>query len=302
MKDKILVIGGQGVLGSRFVESAQGRYEVYSAYHVNRPPQEKARQRLPLDVADRSATLEAIRSISPTLVVHCAGLIDIDRCEGDRELADRVNVQGTRNVVDGCREAGAGLVYISSDCVFDGFKDSSYTESDTTNPLNYYGVTKVESERICLESGLSVFVARCSLMYGPRLGTQKHNFASWVISSLQAEQPIKALTDQFNTPALVRNAADVILKAVASGLKGIYNVAGPESLNRYDFVQRIVAKWSLDMNLVQPATASELFKGAPRPLMASLDTSKLRRELGVNPLSVADGLTAMREEESRLSP
>lgn len=302
MNDKVLIIGGQGILGHCFVESAQQRYEVYSTYHVNKPPQEDARRCVRLDIGDRRATLDAIRSVSPAFVIHCAGLIDIDRCERDRELADHVNVQGTRNVVDGCRTVGAGLVFISSDCVFDGFKDSPYTETDAPNPLNYYGVTKVESERICLESGLSALVARSSLMYGPRFGAQKHNFASWVISSLQAGQPIRAVTDQFNTPALVRNSADLIIKAMAAGLTGIYNVAGPESLSRYEFVQRIVANWALDPNLVQPATASEIFKGAPRPLMASLDTSKLQRDIGVRPLSIAEGLTAMHKEANSPSP
>jgi len=116
--------------------------------------------------------------------VHAAALTDVDLCEKDKNLAFNVNVLGTKNVVEACKKVNAHLVYISTDYVFSGEK-GYYSEQDETNPLNYYGFTKLEGEKIVESSNLSYLIARASVIYGSRPAAGKVNFALWAIEKLK---------------------------------------------------------------------------------------------------------------------
>jgi len=140
---KIFVTGGSGLLGSKITEIALERgYDVYSGYCRHKPEFGKA---VKLDLTDANSIVRAINDVEPDVIIHTAALTDVDRCEVDKDLAYKINVEGTKIIVETARKLNSFLIYISSDYVFNGSK-GMYKEDDETNPANYYGYTKLSGE------------------------------------------------------------------------------------------------------------------------------------------------------------
>lgn len=140
--EKLLVTGASGLLGSKVIELAQRDYEVIPL-HNTKPLHPHS---LKLDITNQSQVLNLLNRLKPNVIIHTASETNVDRCETQKEQAWKTNVQGTRNIALACSKIGAKLVYISTDYVFDGEK-GNYTEHDKPNPINYYGVTKLEGEK-----------------------------------------------------------------------------------------------------------------------------------------------------------
>ena len=164
---------------------------------------------------------EAFRTIKPDVVVHAATLTDVDKCELNKDLAWRVNVEGTKNIAEASkRVAGAFLVYISTDYVFSGEK-GYYVESDSPEPVNYYGLTKLEAETVVMQTMAEsdFFIGRPSVIYGSTPAAGKVNFALWLIETLRKGNRVKIVTDQWNTPTLNTNFAEMTLEVIERRIK-----------------------------------------------------------------------------------
>ena len=131
-----------------------------------------------LDISGKEQVEEAFKTIKPDVVVHAATLTDVDKCELNKELAWKVNVEGTRNIVEAAKNAGSFLVYISTDYVFSGDK-GNYKETDKPGPINYYGLTKLKAEEI-VQTQKEYFIGRPSVIYGSTPAAGKVNFALWL--------------------------------------------------------------------------------------------------------------------------
>src|SRR3989344_2652360 len=171
---KILVIGGSGVIGYKFVKLFEEKgYEVHYTYLGN---EHKIGSSIPhkLDISDRVTTINLIKKINPSNVIHTAALTNVDFCETNHDLAEKVNVEGTRNVVDGCKESGSKIVYISTSFVFDG-KMERFFEYDKRNAVNYYGLTKLCGENAVERSGITYLILRTDQPYTIVESWQKKN-------------------------------------------------------------------------------------------------------------------------------
>src|SRR6266851_3745407 len=183
---KLLIIGGTGLVGSKLVSLAGTHgFEAYSTYNGRQVQSPRSSR---LDVTDRTATLDLLEKVRPEVVVDTHALHNVDYCETHREEASKVNVEGTRNLVDGAAKANARFLYVSTDYVFDGRK-GHYREEDAPNPLHYYAQNKVEAERI-VASLPSFIISRPSVIYGwnplERSGTPSSsgktiNFAMFIL-------------------------------------------------------------------------------------------------------------------------
>ncbi|MBI4021188.1 MAG: dTDP-4-dehydrorhamnose reductase [Candidatus Aenigmarchaeota archaeon] len=276
MKGKVLVTGVGGQIGTDIVEAAAD-WEVVATGH--RP----GRAALTLDVADRSAVRDTVRKARPDVVVHAASMTNVDQCEKDRQLAYRVNVEGTRNIADACKEADARLAYLSTDFVFDGRK-GGYQETDLPQPVNYYGETKLLGEQAA-SGGL---IARTSVVYSPHRET--FNFVRWVITELSAGRQIRVVTDQFGSPSLSSNVAAAVMELCAKGVTGLFHVAGTERMSRFDFARLTAEAFGLDAGLITPITTAELHQAAVRPRDSSLDVRKASALLKTKLLGPREGL------------
>ena len=285
---KVLITGGSGLLGGKVAEMAQARGdEVFSGYAHNAPGSGRA---VKFDLLDGTAISETIIRIKPEIIIHSAALTDVDRCERERELAYKINVEGTRIVSEASKRAGSFLIYISTDYVFDGSR-GMYREDDSPHPLSYYGLTKLRGEEFC-----DGCIARSCVIHGSKPASGKVNFALWIINSLKANRPIHVVTDQFITPTLNSNLAAMVLEAGERHLYGTYHLAGASRISRYDFARTVARMLDLDLSLISPCRMEDMNWAAKRPKDSSLDTSKATKLLKEKPLSNEEAVQRLKDE------
>jgi len=295
---KVLVTGSSGLFGSKFAELAiEEGFDVYTCYYEHNV---SIGYPIKLDIVDLSMVLDVLARVSPDVVVHAAALTDVDLCERNKVLAYKVNVCGTRNIVEGCRRFGAYLAYISTDYVFQGDR-GMYREDDKCDPVDYYGYTKLEGEKLVKYSGLDNFIARTSVIYGSRPARGKVNFALWALESLRKSEPIPVLVDQFVSPTLNTNLAEMVLEAVTRWVTGIYHIAGATRISRYDFVVKISEVFNFDKGLIRTARVEDMNWAARRPKDSSLDVSKVASQLRHKPLNIEEAITRFKLEVEGLA-
>lgn len=284
----IFITGGSGLLGSKLAEVALARGDqVYSGYAHNEPHDGR---KVRFDLLDTNGILDLVSQMRPDVIVHSAALTDVDRCEREKELAYKINVEGTRAIAEAAKKAGSFLVYISTDYVFDGER-GLYREEEETKPLSYYGRSKLLGEQFCQGC-----IARTCVIYGSRPASGKVNFALWLLNSLRSEKEIRVVTDQFITPTLNSNLAAMVLEAADRHLSGVYHLAGATRVSRYDYACQLARAFDLDSGLILPSKMCDLDWVAKRPKDSSLDTSKASEMLKNRPLSLNDSLQRLKEE------
>ena len=276
---KVMVTGGSGLLGSVLVRTLTSKgHDVVATYNAHEPRDKMGAKWVRLDVSRGYLLEDLVWKERPHAIVHCAAYTDVDGCEVDKAKAWAVNVEATRSVVRAARAVNAYLVYVSTDYVFDGER-GMYTERDTPNPVNYYGLTKLIGEEIARSSDVLYTIVRPSAIYG--LGGSKKSFAEFVAKKLIRGEEVRALTDQYVSPTYNVFLAESISKILDAKVLGTLHVAG-ERMSRYEFALRIAEALGVSKSLVKEAKMSEM-EGwiARRPRDSSLDSSKARELLGV---------------------
>jgi dTDP-4-dehydrorhamnose reductase len=300
---KLLVVGGSGLLGYKVAELAVGKFETFATYNF-RSVELQGCNFLKLDKCDRSATLTLVKKIKPDAVIDTAALHNVDYCETHREEAWKVNVEGTRNIADACKETDAKMIFVSTDYVFDG-KKGFYNEKDAPNPLHYYAKTKLEGEKAVRKAGIDYAIARPSVIYGWNTSElaglrsssgKPTNFVIWTINKLNGKEEIRIVTDQYSSPTLADNLAEALLALSRTKRQGTYHMAGKTCINRFDFAKKIAEIFELDESLIKPVTSDVFKQVAERPKRCCLDVSKAERELEVKFLTVEEGLTKMKKQ------
>jgi len=293
---RVLVTGASGLLGCRLVEVLSEKYDVIPTHNTHSLQPNSTR----MDVVDRGLVFKVLKNFRPSAVVHTAAETNVDKCERDKVWACRVNVEGTRNVAEGCMKIGVKLIYVSTDYVFDGEK-GLYSEDDNPSPINHYGLTKLEGERAVQESGGEYVIARASVLYGwhPR----KLNFATWVIDSLRSGKRINVVDDHYNSPTHADNLAEMILAVLKKDLSGVYHAAGGERVSRYGFAIRLADIFELNKSLIIPVSMDDLTTWvARRPRDSSLSTDKITRDTGVQALNLNEALKILKNSAIGTGP
>ncbi len=291
---KLLITGASGLYGSKLAHMALTKnFEVYSSDIQSLSVYGNF---VKMDISDNILVQEIFKKIKPDIVVHAATLTDVDKCELNKELAWKINVEGTRNIVEAAKAAGSFLIYISTDYVFNGEK-GNYKESDKPEPINYYGITKLRAEEMVRTQG-EYFIARPSVIYGSTPAAGKVNFGLWVIETLRNLKHIEIVTDQWNTPTLNTNLAEMTLEVIERRLTGTYHLCGATRVSRLEFAQLIADTFGLDKSLINPALSSQFTWPAKRPMDSSLDTSKAQQTLQNKPLAMDKALERLKLELS----
>ena len=286
---KIFITGGSGLLGSKVAEIAlEKEYEVYSGYNSHKP---EFGEPVKFDLANPESVVKAIDEVKPDAIIHSAALTDVDKCEVEKELAYKINVEGTRVVAEMARKVGAFMVYISTDYVFDGSK-GMYKEEDETNPINYYGYTKLLGEKYCQD----FCIARTCVIYGAKPASGKVNFALWLINKLENGESVRIITDQYITPTLNTNLAKMLLEIAERKIIGVFHLAGATRVSRFEFAKEIARVFGLDDSLIIPSRMDVINWVAKRPKDSSLDTSKANKFLNEKPYELKKALKVLKEE------
>lgn len=289
---RILVTGATGLLGSRLVEKLVKKgYHVYSGYNKHEPINGEP---IKIDVTNENDVERTFNISKPDAVIHTAALTNVDECEVNKELAWKINVIGTKNIVNMSKNYNSFLIYVSTDYIFDGRK-GMYKENDEPNPINYYGLTKLKGEEEVMRLN-NYSIVRTSVIYGSTPASGKVNFALWVIENLRKRKEIKVVVDQWNSPTLNINLADMIIEILERKLNGIYHLAGATRINRYDFARLIAKTFELDENLIIPITSDQITWIAKRPQDSSLNITKALNVLMNKPLEIVKALSFLKND------
>jgi dTDP-4-dehydrorhamnose reductase len=259
---RFLVTGAGGQLGRDLVEVLTGdpSVEVDAADHAA------------LAVEDRGAVMALVASVRPEVVIHCAALTDLDRCELEPALATAVNAQGTANLAEAASAVGAHLVYVSTDYVFDGEKRRPYTEADPTNPLSVYGATKLAGERACPDGAT---VVRTSWL----AGAHGSNFVTTVLRLAEEDGELRFVDDQRGSPTHTADLASALAALAIDRRPGCFHVVNGGGASRFELARQVLAYSGGDPDRVVPIATKELNppRLAVRPAYSVLDTSAFER-------------------------
>ncbi|MBS1903534.1 MAG: SDR family oxidoreductase [Bacteroidetes bacterium] len=250
----------------------------------------------PLDLSDRNKVRDTLLRYKPDVIVNCAGFVNVDLAEKDREGAWKSNVRSVEYIIEAARRLEARIIHVSSDYVFDGSR-SPYAENGLPAPVNYYGRTKLASENALRTSGLAHLVIRTSLLYGAEVVRVhgKQNFVLNTVNKVRKNEAVTAFTNLASNPTLVDDAALAIVRAIELQKTGLYHVAGPELMSRYELALHTADTFRLDTAFIRSAEfAPSKEEGiAERPRSVALVALKAQTELGVRFSGVSEGLQVM---------
>ncbi len=296
---KILITGGSGLLGSKLSSIAVAKgYDTYSSYCRNRP-----RYGVPvyLDITNEKQVSKVFEKTKPDVIVHLAALTDVDFCEEEKDLAWKVNAVGTRNIATFARKTRAFMIFVSTDYVFRG-DTGRYTETDTLDPVNFYGMTKVEAEKEVASAGEDWCIARPSVIFGANSLPGRLNFALWIVENLRENNPICVITDQWVSPTLNTNLSDMVLEIVDRRMTGVFHLAGATPVSRFEFAEKIAESFDLDKNLIRPTVLEDMKWKAKRPCNTSLNVDKASRILRNEPFNLTKSLKILKTESESNHP
>lgn len=290
---KLLITGASGLLGQKVVQLALEKgHEVYSIYKEH--PTNFGTP-IKLDLTNQNEISKIITKLKPEAIIHSAAYTDVDGCETNRDLAWKINAEATKQIAIASTRIDSHLTYISTDYIFDGDK-GFYTEEDKTNPISYYGYTKLKGEEFTKEHATKWCIARPSVLYGWL--DHKQNFATWLINSLNQKKEVKVLKDQYVSPTLNTNLAEMLLEITQRKILGILHTAGGTRVSRYEYALKLAEVFNLNMDLIKPAKMGEMPWKAKRPKDSSLNISKASTLLHSKPLKLNHALEMMKKEKS----
>ncbi len=298
MKERLLVTGYGGFVAGSVVWQARPAWDVY-AFSRTEPRDAPAGVRcFGFDLRDTAELRRAFDEVAPAAVVHTAAMANIDTCESHQTDAEAMNVGVTDELARLCRDAGAKLVFCSTDSLFDG-TSSMYSEDDPPGPVNFYAETKVRAERTVQECLDNAVVARLSLVLGlPVLGAG-NSFLAKMLRQLEAQDSLPFPANEVRTPVDVITAGRALLELAANEFTGTIHLAGTTRLNRYDMACCIADRLGYSRERILATDSNEVSRPAPRPNDVSLDNTKARHALETPMLSLTDGLELVLEYKER---
>lgn len=242
-----------------------------------------------LDVRNKVSINEIFKSLDIDIIIHLAAMTNVDECEKYPQKASEININGTRNL---CENFNGYFVYASTDYVFDG-KNGPYTENNVVKPINIYGSTKLEAEKIVLGKSGDNLIIRSNVIYD--YSRSKANFLNWIIDSLKSKTKINVVNDQYNNPTSADSLALAIYKSIEKNINGVVHWADEELMNRYEFSIRIAKTFGLDESLINPISTNELNQIAKRPLKSGLVSKFLSRKIKIKPLKLDNSLSDIKK-------
>jgi dTDP-4-dehydrorhamnose reductase len=265
----VLVTGARGLLGSalapRLVRSAPDP----SALCLTDVQE--------LDVTDPAAVTAMIDRVRPRTVFHLAAWTDVDGAETHALEAMRLNAEAAEIVARASAAAGAVLVHVSTDFIFDGTKSGLYLEDDPPTPVSVYGRTKLDGEvRVRTAAPESHVIARTAWLYG----AGARNFIQAILNAAKRGGPLKVVTDQIGCPTWNEDLADALIALASAGARGTFHAAGTGEATRLEMAREILSAAGLEVPIEGCLTIDLPPRPARRPVRTVLSTEKLARAAG----------------------
>jgi dTDP-4-dehydrorhamnose reductase len=217
------------------------------------------------DITDPRVTAR-LADLRPDLVIHCAAMTDVDGCARDPDAAFRVNALGTQNVALACQRAGAALVYVSTNEVFDGQASRPYIEFDVANPINAYGASKWAGERIAAQLVHRLYIVRIAWLFAPR----SRSFVSKILARAEQQRRLQVVTDEVASPTYAPDLAAAIWQLVTTDHFGIYHLVNEGMCSRYEYAIEILRQAGRADIPIEPIIRDQFERPSRPPAFAPL--------------------------------
>lgn len=288
-KKTIFITGSNGLVGSRITQLLSASYEFF---HINRSDG--------YDISDEKS-LDKINNVNASVLIHLAAKADVDGCETEKQLgheseAWKINVNGTENVAKFCVKRKIKMIHFSTDFVFDGVKPEGegYIEDDLQNPVNFYGLTKYESEQAVQKLGVDYMILRIAYPYRKDF-EKKKDFVRAIVSRLENGQEIQAITDHIFCPTFIDDIASAVDTLMQKEVSGIFHCVGGRYVTPYEAALKIADQFGFDTHLISKTTREKYFQGkAIRPFNLYLKNDKIKN-LGIEMKSIDEGLKELKK-------
>lgn len=274
---KVLITGISGMLGVDLCQTLREEHEVmgfdikeFPSTSFLPPPVQRG------DITRIDEVKRAFHELTPDLVVHTAAYTDVDGCEKNPDKAYKVNALGTQNVCLASQELNIPVIYISTDFVFDGNKDSPYLEFDQPHPISIYGRSKLAGEEYVKTLLNRYFIVRTSWLYGH----YGRNFVKTILQLANQKKELRMVNDQVGSPTYTRDLSRKIKELLSTKLYGMYHITNSGSCSWYEFAREILKLAGIKGVKPKPITSEELDRPAPRPRFSVLENYCLRLALG----------------------
>lgn len=296
MSKTILVTGSNGLLGQKLVHLLKEKYAVIATskggclisnqsnftYHS-------------LDITDEVSIAKIFEKYKPEVVINTAAMTNVDGCEDEKELCDKINVSAVEFLANACEQYNSHFIHISTDFIFDG-ENGPYSENDTANPLSYYGLSKWKSEQVLQQSRCKWTILRTIILYGIAENLQRNNIVLWGRKALKDGQELNIIDDQFRSPTLAEDLAEACRLALEKQATGIYNASGKDIMSIYEMVERMADFYQCDKSQINRISSSTLNQKAKRPPKTGFVLNKIINELGYEPHSFEEGLALLEKQ------
>lgn len=294
MKKRIILTGGSGLLAVNWAYKIRNDFDVLLFTHdhsVNIPG--VLSQKVDLSSVKKIQT--AINDFKADIVVHTAGMTNVDLCEKEPDKAFSANVGLSENVAIVCAETNRKLVHISTDHLFDGSK-SLVTEEEPVNPINVYGLTKAKAEELVNEIVPDSLIIRTNFYgWGHKYRT---SLSDWVIGLLESNKEVPAFNDSYFTPILIDHLLDAIHDLVNLGHSGTYNICGNKRISKYEFAKAIANAFAYESDLIKSTNINDASLYARRPNDMSLSNKKINNTLNKTVGDIEAGVTTLSRNNS----
>lgn len=296
MSKSILITGSNGLLGQKLVHLLKEKNNVIASskgsclisnqsdfiYHS-------------LDITDEEAIFETFEKYKPDSVINTAAMTNVDGCEDQKELCDKINVRAVEYLSKACEQYDTHLIHISTDFIFDG-ENGPYSEDDIANPLSYYGLSKWKSEKVLQDSSCKWAILRTIILYGTAENLQRNNIVLWGRKALKEGQTLNIIDDQFRSPTLAEDLAQACRLVVEKQATGIYNASGKDIMSIYEMVERMADFYQCDKSQINRISSSTLNQKAKRPPKTGFLLNKIINQLGYVPHSFEEGLALLEKQ------
>lgn len=296
---KVLLTGATGLLGEHLIKNCPQEYLISGTYHQIKPRlKAKNVDYYQLDITNFKQINGLVTRIKPEVILHTASIGNVDYCEKNRAQAKKINVEGTNCLFFQSRKFRSLFVFFSSNAIFDGNKPP-YHELSKPKPLDYYGLTKLVVEKRLEEyqNQKEVLIVRLMTMFGWNNPSERQNPVTWFIEKLKKEEEFPVVNDIFNNYLYAKDAVWAIWRLIEIGAFGKYNLAGKETISRFELAQKTALAFNLRKNLIK-SVPSTFFKSlAPRPKNTTFDIKKVFLKIKFQPKLINEALTDMRKAQ-----
>lgn len=298
MRKKIIITGSNGLLGQKLVAQLSNSKTfdlIATSRGENRISNRKGYEYYSLDITSQEEINRLFDLVKPDVVINTAAMTNVDACETDKENCWKLNVDAVNYLVKASEKHQSHIIHLSTDFIFDG-ENGPYKETDSPNPLSYYGESKLAAEKIVEKAQTKWSIARTIIVYGIVEDMSRSNIVLWAKGALEKKQKLTIVNDQFRSPTLAEDLAKGCILIAEKEAEGIYHLSGKDTMSIVELVKRVADYYKLDKSYIEEISSASLNQAAKRPPRTGFILDKAIEKLNYSPVSFEEGIKVLESQ------